>query len=266
MRLQARRQVRLGDHLLGGPEVLVCVPLVAADRAALANQAAQLGALGPDCVEWRSDYLADLEPGQVAALIQEVASAARRPLIFSNRRHEEGGFRPQAEEARSAILAAAASTGVPALVDVEMATRPHLAEQVRAAARRNGVGVVRSWHDFSFTPTLEALLSVLRTMQRAGADVAKVAVTPQSPEDVLRLLQAGLEARRSFLEIPCVLMSMGPLGAASRLFGGHFGSDLTFAAGDYISAPGQLGLDLVRGCLAALGLARAPGVAIGEGP
>jgi 3-dehydroquinate dehydratase-1 len=247
--------VRLGDRLLGGPEVLVCVPLVAADRDALAGQVAQLGALRPDCLEWRSDYLADLEPGHVAALVGEVAAAAGCPLIFTNRFHEEGGFRPQTEEARSAILAAAAATGVPALVDVEMATPPEMAEHVRSTARRNGVGVIRSWHDFSSTPPPEALLSVLRTMQEAGADVAKVAVTPRSPEDVISLLQAGLEARRSFLEIPCVLVSMGPLGAASRLFGGHFGSDLTFAAGNQGSAAGQLDLDLVRRCLAALGLA-----------
>jgi 3-dehydroquinate dehydratase-1 len=51
-------------------------------------------------------------------------------------------------------------------------------------------------------------------------------------------------------------MSMGPLGAVGR-FGGHFGSDLTFAVGLEASAPGQMDLDLVRRVLVALGL-RAP--------
>lgn len=50
--------------------------MVAADRAGLAGQAGHLGALGPDCVEWRSHYLANLECGHVPALIQEVAAAA----------------------------------------------------------------------------------------------------------------------------------------------------------------------------------------------
>ena len=35
-------------------------------------------------------------------------------------------------------------------------------------------------------------------------------------------------------------MSMGPEGAVSRLAGGLFGSDITFAIGMQASAPGQI--------------------------
>jgi 3-dehydroquinate dehydratase-1 len=154
-------------------------------------------------------------------------------------------------------LEAAASTGVPALVDVELATSSPFAERVVAAARRAGVAVIRSWHDFSSTPTPAALLDILRAMQDAGADASKVAVTPRTPDDVLALFGAGLEARRTFLDIPCILMSMGELGGLSR-FAGHFGSDLTFAVGGKASAPGQMDMDLVRRSLQAMGLADRP--------
>lgn len=233
--------------------MLMCVPLLAADRAALMDQAGALGGLRPDCIEWRADFFSGLEPEDVPALLEAVAAAAGVPVLFTNRLLSEGGHAPQQEDRRVAILEAAARTGVSALVDVELATPPPLAEGVVTAARRSGVAVVRSSHDFASTPAPAILLATLRSMQDTGADVVKVAVTPRTPEDVLTLLGAGLEARRTFLDIPCILMSMGKLGGVSR-FAGHFGSDLTFAVGLQPSAPGQMDLDLMRRGLEALGL------------
>lgn len=254
MRLQARRPIKVGERLLGGPEVLICVPLLAADRHTLLEQGARLGSLRPDCIEWRADFHSALEPDDVLGLLDELAQASGCPLLFTNRLRSEGGHALQPEDRRVAILEAAAGTGVPAMVDVEMATVQPLAQRVTAAARGAGVAVIRSWHDFSVTPPQEVLLDTLRAMLDVGADVAKVAVTPRVPEDVLALLGAGLHGRRTFLDIPCILMSMGPLGAVSR-FGGHFGSDLTFAVGLQASAPGQMELELMRKGLRALGLA-----------
>jgi 3-dehydroquinate dehydratase-1 len=37
-----------------------------------------------------------------------------------------------------------------------------------------------------------------------------------------------------------ITMSMGPLGMHSRIVGGLYGSDLTFAVGSVASAPGQI--------------------------
>jgi 3-dehydroquinate dehydratase-1 len=264
MRLQARRPVKVGERLLGGPAVLTCVPLLPADRLTLLEQARRLGSLGPDCIEWRADFFDNLEPGDVPGLLNALAAASGCPLLFTNRLPSEGGRGPQDEDRRIALLETAAGTGVPAMVDVELATAPTLAQRVMTAARRARVAVVRSWHDFSATPAPGALLDMLRAMQDTGADVAKVAVTPRVPEDVLALLAAGLEARRTFLDIPCILMSMGALGAVSR-FGGHFGSDFTFAVGLQASAPGQMDLDLVRKALPALGLAGVEGAAVEAG-
>lgn len=253
MRLQAKRPVRVGERVLGGPGMLVCVPLLATEPGALIEQARRLGAMRADCIEWRADYLAGLTAPEIPGLLRQLAGAAGSPLLFTNRLRAEGGHAVQDEEHRVAILEAAAASGVPALVDIEMATPPPLAAAAMRAARATGVAVIRSWHDMAATPSRQMLLGTLRAMQADGADVVKVAVTPRTPDDVLALLDAGLEARRMFLETPAILMAMGPLGAVSRL-GGHFGSDLTFAVGVEASAPGQLSLDLVRAALAAMGL------------
>lgn len=255
MRLQARRPFAVGDRILGGPDVLTCVPLVAQDRRALMAQARELGALMPDCIEWRADFIADLEPEEMAALLPDLARTAGRPLLVTSRHHLEGGHRPQDEVHRLAVLEAAAATGVPCMVDIELAADPALADRVVTAARAAGVRVVRSWHNFQATPPASDLMEKLRAAQASGADVAKIAVMPTEPQDVLHLLAVGLEARKTFLEIPSVLMAMGTLGGLSRLGGGYFGSDLTFAVGQQASAPGQMPLDLVERALAALSLA-----------
>lgn len=254
MRLEARRPLRLGDLILGGPRVATCVPIVAQDREELMAQAQHVATLRPDCVEWRADFYRDLTPDQLPDLMTNLQAILNRPLIFTCRRQEEGGHAPIEETQRLAVLAAAAATGIPDLLDLELAVPRDAAEPVVRTARRVGVRIIRSWHDFSGTPSTEVMLNMLRTAQDEGADVAKVVVMAHTPEDVLRLLRASLQARRTFLEIPCIALSMGTVGSITRLAGGYFGCDMTFAVGQRASAPGQLDLALVRRNLAALGL------------
>ncbi len=45
---------------------------------------------------------------------------------------------------------------------------------------------------------------------------------------------------------------MGPQGRLSRLAGGLFGSDITFASGRTPSAPGQIPIEHLRHAMAAL--------------
>ena len=78
-----------------------------------------------------------------------------------------------------------------------------------------------------------------------GADVAKIAVMPQSMDDVLALLAATERASRN-VDIPLVSMAMGPLGAVTRAAGWIFGSAMTFAVGASSSAPGQMPIEDVR--------------------
>lgn len=83
---------------------------------------------------------------------------------------------------------------------------------------------------------------------QVGAHVAKLAAMPQREEDVLGVLEATLAIRRKYPDVPIISMSMGPLGAVTRLVGGVFGSDLTFAVGSKASAPGQIPVAELRKC------------------
>jgi 3-dehydroquinate dehydratase-1 len=73
-----------------------------------------------------------------------------------------------------------------------------------------------------------------------GADIVKIAVMPQGPQDVLSLLTAALEFTSTTAQVPVIAISMSALGAITRLAGSAFGSAVTFAAGQAASAPGQI--------------------------
>jgi len=255
-RIPAGRPFALGNMDLGGPHVAICVPLVARNGMELLASAKRVAVLEPDCVELRCDYLddADLTPDRVAQILDDLVTVLRLPIIVTNRHHSEGGASQQPESSRLAILTAAAATGFPAMVDLEMSVQGDAAQLVISTARTAGVRLIRSWHNFGHTPSSEELSARLRAAQDAGADLAKIAVMPIEPDDVLRLLEVGLAARRDFLQIPTALMAMGTLGGITRLGGGFFGSDLTFAMGDSPSAPGQMPIETVRRGLVALGL------------
>ncbi len=85
--------------------------------------------------------------------------------------------------------------------------------------------------------------------ERLGADVAKVAVMPRDPQDVLTLLAATYRAGQT-IGVPLITMSMGGVGSLSRIMGWVYGSAATFAVGKDSSAPGQIAIEDLRAVLA----------------
>ncbi|GGC38488.1 3-dehydroquinate dehydratase [Brevibacterium sediminis] len=130
-----------------------------------------------------------------------------------------------------------ASSGVPVAIDVEIDRAASVS--LIASAQEAGVPVVASHHNFESTDSPERLLKTFAAMGEAGADVAKVAMMPQAPADVLRLLEATAAADAS-LPVPVLGISMGSLGRTSRIMGADFGSCATFAQIGQASAPGQV--------------------------
>lgn len=130
-----------------------------------------------------------------------------------------------------------ASSGVPVAIDVEIDRAA--SGSLIASAQEAGVPVVASHHNFESTDSAERLLKTFAAMSEAGAHVAKVAMMPQAPADVLRLLEATAAADAS-LPVPVLGISMGSLGRTSRIMGADFGTCATFAQIGQASAPGQV--------------------------
>ncbi|WP_295650382.1 type I 3-dehydroquinate dehydratase [uncultured Dietzia sp.] len=244
-----RHQLRLDAS---SPTIIV--PITARDLTELdQSAAASAAALAGAAAEWRVDLFTPFTDGGGAHPAQAVAALERlagllpdTPILATFRTTAEGGSAEIAADSYVALIDALAATGLVAAVDVEY--RHPEAGRAIAAAHRHGVPVVASNHDFDATPPTEEIVARLEAMETAGADVAKIAVMPHSAADVVTLLDAT-ERRYRQARIPLITMSMGALGAVTRIGGGAFGSAATFATVGAASAPGQLPADGVRAAL-----------------
>lgn len=235
--------------------MLVCVPLIGADASALREEAAQVFAHKPDIVEWRADFFANLGDCQtVIAMAQELKDLAGTiPLIFTIRSEREGGQPISLSDADTlAVLQAICRDTDFDYVDCELSRPLPQIAMLKETAGETETKLIGSFHNFACTPPVEALVDKLAAAEQLGLDVAKIAVMPQDPSDVLVLLAATLAAKKR-LAIPVITMSMGPYGSISRMAGGLFGSALTFASVEgKASAPGQVPLAELRTVLAVL--------------
>jgi len=254
VRLQSKTQVKVGNTVIGGPDPLICIPLVAADKNELLAQAAMLKPLSPDIVEWRVDGYQGVADTQtcLAALAALRAAIGDIPLIFTCRIDAEGGMQPLSQEIRLALIDAAIRSAAIDIVDIELMNDAAFIDAVRRAAGDHGVKLILSYHDFKKTPGEDVILAKLKQAEVLGADIAKVAVMPTGLGDVLTLLQATLKARTEALTIPLVTMSMAREGVITRMAGGLFGADITFAIGQASSAPGQIPIGELRQAMSLL--------------
>ena len=263
----------------------VAVSLTGPSLAQARTQARSAIDAGADVLELRVDLLEEagalaaptpLDAATAAAQVLECLRGLREaidttdgadagsPVLLTCRTAAEGG-RAHLDDAAYGALLRSVLDGLtdwaperrPAAIDVEV--QRGCLPQVCTQAHALSIDVVASFHDFEATPADEALEEVLARMAREGADLAKIAVWPTSADDVARLLGVCARAtagagERSGLGVPVAAMSMGALGAVSRV-APAFGSALTFAVVPdeqgqaRASAPGQLPIQDVRRCL-----------------
>jgi 3-dehydroquinate dehydratase-1 len=236
-----------GKPAAGGRLPLVCVPLVAADRAGLLAEAAVAAAAKPDIVEWRADHFRDMD---------DVVDAARAlrgalpglPILFTCRSEAEGGRKVSISVVD--LLREICASGCVDLVDYETSNGATNVKAVREASHRHGVGLVCSYHNFERTPSEAQILAEFERARALGADVAKVAVMAREPKDAQILLDATRKASQT-VGLPLIGIAMGPHGASSRIRGFAYGSALTFGVAAASSAPGQMPVGELRAAIEA---------------
>lgn len=233
---------------LGGETPLLGTPLVARTRERLLAEAGRVLAHRPDLIEWRVDHFeAIADTGAVLDTLRALRGlAGTLPLVFTCRSAREGGEAVALDEAQVvALYEAVAATRCVEFVDYELYNDPVRVQRLRECTRAHKVRLILSYHNFSYTPGIDFLVDQFLEAERRGADVAMVSVMPRDRADVLTLL-AATDRADAKTRIPLISMSMGPLGAVSRMIGGLFGSGLTYGVGESASAPGQIPLgDLV---------------------
>lgn len=228
---------------IGAGRPKICVPIAEREEEEIMSAAREIRTSPADMVEWRADWfdgIFDLE--RTRTVLERLRNTLGEiPLLFTFRTSGEGGEKEIDVPAYVSLNESAARSGMADLVDVEAFTESGAAEKIIEEAHSAGVRVIASNHDFYKTPSREEIISRLVKMQDMGADIAKIAVMPQSRKDVLTLLAATEEMVSGHARIPVITMSMGRDGVISRVCGETFGSAVTFGAVGRGSAPGQLG-------------------------
>jgi 3-dehydroquinate dehydratase-1 len=196
--------------------------------------------MGAHILEVRIDLLGIKDEKELALLLDELHEQVGLPIIATNRCQKEGGRWDGSEEARVELLMSAL-TRVDA-VDVELFA-PLRSRVVDAARSLNRVLIISS-HDFKATPPGSVMAAALEQAMAAGADIAKLAVTPNSTADTLALLTVTQET-----DFPVSTIAMGKLGSHTRVVAPIYGSVLTYGAVEDAVAPGQLRIDELKHCM-----------------
>ncbi len=238
-------QIKELEFTAGNPKI--CVPLTGADKEHILHDLESLKSLDFDLVELRIDHYNHVENFEmVGKLLGAVRENCEKPVLFTFRTSREGGVHEMSEEKYFELNRLVVKSGFVDLIDIELFSSEEQIKSVVSHAHEKGVRVVMSSHDFHKTPPKDEIVRRLVKMQDYGADITKIAVMPNCEEDVLVLMEAALEMKKVKADRPFITMSMGALGAVTRLTGDLCGSCLTFASLNKASAPGQMSVKSTR--------------------
>lgn len=225
--------------ILNSNKPLICVSVTGANLNEIKEQAQVIKRLNPDIVEWRADCLKieneEKDTFEIAYALKYVHKMLKSyPLIFTFRSKEEGGSRhvnfEKYKEYYHYVSLEAKKFNVE-LVDIEMYGKRGvpglnaLIDEMHAM----GLKIIGSYHDFNKTPKRDEIFDILKNMEDNGADVCKIACMPRHKGDVFSIYNAAQDADEK-LKNPIIAISMGELGAVTRVALTQTHSVLTFAS------------------------------------
>lgn len=242
--VQAQKNVQKQVELsaLAQLPVKTIVPITAKNKEQAIAQAKVIAAnQDADLAEFRIDLLdfaADSK--QVIALGHELKKIlATKPMIATIRTHNEGGKLTISDADYGKTYQAYLKQPFMDMLDVEMFRDQQVVKNTVKLAHDKKVLIVMSNHDFQQTPSENEIVKRLLKQDELGADILKIAVMPQSKQDVFTLMNATLKVSQQSKK-PLLTMSMGKLGTISRIATANMGGSFSFGMIGEASAPGQI--------------------------
>jgi 3-dehydroquinate dehydratase-1 len=176
-----------------------------------------------ECAELRLDLL-DLTIDQVKRLfmipVKTVATC------------RQGKFN---DNERMALLETAILSGA-AYLDIELEMPLKMKKPLIKLAKENGCKVIISYHNFTTTPPLPELRSIILKCRKAGADIVKIACQIVNTSDVANLLSLYNSEKN------IISFGMGLDGLITRIAAPLLGAEFTYASVDRNNqtGPGQV--------------------------
>lgn len=237
------RIIKVKGLNIGQGRPKICAVVMGSTSEEILDLAERSNGAQCDMIEFRLDYFADvLEPDKVKSLLRKLRRTAKKPILFTFRRRQEGGRVEPSPEYYREILIMTARSSLADIIDVE-ASAAELDTELIPEIKELGACVIVSKHDFEKTPSEAEIVKIYMDMQKMSADMVKVAFMPNSRKDVISLIAATEEMTSNFSSCPIVAISMGHLGMITRIMGEFLESVITFAAITKSSAPGQINIE-----------------------
>ncbi len=162
------------------------------------------------------------------------------PALLTCRRADEGGTGSLSDQQRSEMLKDAITYA--SAVDIEVRSLKTMAQTLELYSAEDKP-VIASAHDFASVPPEATLEETVSRAIDGGASVCKIAATPTSIEDVIRLARLLKPGR---FPIQMSVMGMGRFGRASRLLFAEAGSVLNYGYLTTATVPGQWPAEQLR--------------------
>ena len=201
----------------------------------------------------------------------ETVFSSDTPLIVTCRTAGEGGYGKEgscgggADVAEAVdwryterVLTLAIKAGA-RYVDLEIEAPKPVSKRLAQACAEWGTTMIRSYHDFTGTPSLDELKAVADRCRHHDGDIVKIATMAQSDADVERVLSLY----KYYTPESLVAFAMGPEGVRSRLECLRKGAPWSYAYydGNAVAAEAEVGLTAAPGLLPS-----AQGIILGQMP
>lgn len=242
--------LKVKNKVIGKGKPLICISVMDSEKEDIIAEVKRLIAEGAEMIEWRVDAFSGVKsPNAVRQVLKELAPLVENTiLVFTFRSKEQGGECSLSSDRIYDLHQVAAESKVVDFIDVEYFYTEDADVEVYTL-QKMGTKVITSHHDFHETPSSDVLFMLLEQMNHSNADIVKMAMMPNSAEDVLRLLDETNKFCNRHPKQPLITMAMGKLGMISRVAGETFGSCVTFGAGKNASAPGQIEMKKLKSIL-----------------
>lgn len=241
------KTIRVRNLLIGSGAPKICVSVMGKEEKELKESVGRVITSPVDIIEWRMDYLADVRDfSHVMACGKTLRKMVGDiPLLTTFRTAQEGGEKEISLQDYVELNTQIAREDFADMMDVEIyrgagsEEGKKQIEKLIALCHEQQKIVVGSYHDFSKTPEEQEILERLYAMDKAGADIPKIALMPENFLDVCKVLKATAVAKQQ-MDKPLITMAMGGIGGISRVAGEYSGSAVTFGCVGKSSAPGQI--------------------------
>lgn len=209
-----------------------CIALVITDQ----DTNAQIKNLGVGLLELRADLFKKINPAYIVDQIKH-RKLLKIPLLLTLRNQKkEGAVKIFPDELKMQVITAALP--LVDMVDIELSSP--LLKQVLMLARKFKVKTIVSSHHLQGMP--RDLESIFKKSLSTRADIVKIAARANSFDDVMTMLVFTHHHRKHAL----ITMSLGPLGAISRLILPAAGSEYTYTFLNKPTASGQIDANTLK--------------------